>query len=686
MEILRDNPIELSGTPEQAPLEERLRYGTSFHQQLVARIRSRLLMSERHISQRYDDWDRANEHTQLYVDLTRAARRGDRSLDTRKREMPVQRSIVVPMAYSVLAVRMTALWGVFTARDPMIQIEGRGPEDVTPAKMMEAMLAYDMAQTRMQLAMWGFLMNAEQYGLGVLTEHFEKEQGWKFQRQQADPLQQIMAQLLGQQQQPQQQYTWGVTREYERVEVCDPYEFRPDPRVAGSHPEDMEFCGHRTRYAHSWLLSRSAEFGGPYMNVPFIRQAMHRRREQTDRRRRTTDLTTSLDTRDIADSVDHGVYSGEVLQVRIVPREWGLGTESRPEIWQFTLIEDTVIIQAERRPNIHNQFSYSVAQTHYDPHAAFTQGMIEQLDGLQRFMSWLYNSHVDNVRRTINDALIYGPSWIDESALLNPSPGRHIPLTRKGEELVERGMLGLGQFTQQLGMTDITATHLREVQTLFDMVQRMTGINDPAMGQPTESKRTLGEIQRILVSSSRRLTTQAQLYDVQAIQPLAYRMLMDRQQFTSMEQYIRITGRLAQELKQERLLMRKDDIQGSFDYMPISGTMPPDPESQAETWTGFMAAASHMPQLLQPGPDGRVLDPRWLFRQFAQSLGLKNIEDAFIQVMPPGPMGAGIQAGNLVPAGAVPPAGRIPGAGIQGPMVPGGIPGAPPRPGGLRVA
>ena len=681
METLQQE-FSAESTSSTVPLAERLRYGSSFHQQLVGRIRARLDLGNRHISQRYDDWDRADEHLQLYIDLSRRARKSDRTTDPNKREMPFQRAIVVPIAHAVLQVRLTALMALFSARDPMIQLEGRGPEDVQPAKIFEALTTYDLQQMQSQLVMYGFFKNVEKYGLGIITDSFCVEPGWV---QQSIPVQSPIELMIMQAlNMPTTQRIWGVTREFVRWEVVDPYMFCPDPRVPGSHIQDMEFIGHGVYRAYTYLLARTQDNGGLYINVEHLRRAAHQRRDQSGRRRSTIH-TGSIDLRDTADDRDRGVYLLEHLQVRLVPREWGLGDESRPEIWQFVLAEDAVIVQAERRTNEHGHFSYSVAQTDYDPHNAFAPGMVENLDGFQRLANWLYASHIENTQKVLNDALIYGPSFIEENDLLNPGPGRHVRLSRKGEELVERGMLNIPQMITQLAVTDITAGHLREVQQIYDMVQRMTGINDPASGQPTNTKRTLGEIDRILVSSSRRLATQAHMYDAQAIQPLVLRMIADRQQYTSREQFVRISGRLAQELKQERLLTTRDNIQGNFDYIPVSGTMPPDPERGAESWVDLLTLLSKAPQLIQPGPDGRVLDFRWVFKQFATARGIKDIEDAYIQVMPPGAMQAGVQAGNMIPPGMAPPGGPIPGAGIPGRVVPGGIPGGPPRNGVPRI-
>lgn len=656
------------------PLHELLRFGTAEHRKLVGRLHARRQMSENNISGRYEDWDRSDEHVRLVIDLARKARRADKTEMTDKLEMPFERAVVVPMSLAVLQVRLTALMAIFFARDPVVQYDGRGPEDVRPAKVMEAVVAYDLAQMVATLALYTLFQDAEKYGIGVLYDTFESEPGWVVTRPRLDGISGVIQQILermGFDFEPQRQ--WGTLREFNQWTSIDPFFFWPDPRVPLSRLQEGEFIGHRTYRSYMWLVERSRQNDGPYFNIEFATKVAGRKQHErlTARDRFAKDRFGFKET---ADDKDKGFFAVDPIQIKLIPRDWGLSPVDKPQIWWFAMLEDSLVIRAHPSRYDHGKFTYAVAQPQFDEHSIFTPGTVENLDGIQRVMNWLVNSHVENIRRFLNDAMIYGPSFIEETDVLNPGPARHIRLTRKGEELVELGRLSMNQMITQLPIQDVTAAHLNAANVFFDMGQRMTGVNDPTMGQPTDTKRTLGEIERIIFSAGRRMATTAQLIDAQAVYPLSVRAAQNRQQFTTIEQYVKISGELVKEFG-ERLLVNRSQLQGNFDYIPTSGLVQPDPARFAEVWVRILQALGRIPQVLQPGPDGRMIDLHAIVRETIRVLGVKNVNEFFIHVQPDALIQDGLDAGNMVPSGEAEftNGGAVAGGGIQTPTVPVGI-------------
>lgn len=662
------------------PLPERLRYGSPLHQQLIGRLRQRRLLSERHIKQRYEEWNQVDEHIQFYINLNRKAKKADGSIDPDKREMPFERAIVIPAAYATLMVRLTTLMTIFTARDPMIQIEGSGPEDMSSSKIMEGTLAYDLRRMKAPLVLYGALQDAEKYGLGIIQDSWDAEPGWKTKQMPMLPgplgmMQQMIRRQVGIEPTTRE---WGTVAEGNLWRVVDPYLFWPDPRVPGSDLQGGEFCGHRVRRSYMYLHERSTELGDSqavYFNIGFLKQGVRGGgREVTNRRDNTNQRDMAdVDFKDTSDEKDRGIFRVDSLQVKLIPREWGLSPEQKPEIWWFATADDAVIIRAHRSPHDHNRFTYSTMSPNHDPHTVFSQGNVENMDGMQRLMTWLYNSHVENVRRHLNNAVFYSPKYVEEEDLLNPGPANHYRMTNAASDLIGQGTHTPASFWHQLPIVDVTRQHLGEVDNLFEMIHRMLGTNDPVSGQTTSSKRTLGEVERIISASGRRMALTAQLYDTMAIVDLAERAVQNRQQFTSMEQYIKITGDLAQEQGVERLLASKAMLQGKFDYVPISGIVPPDPARFADIWMEILQGVIQVPQLMQPGPDGKVIDVRKLFTEAAHAMGARNIEEFFMQVAPVAPqvmpdetVQNEVAAGNMIPAGEAEYAqnGHVQGAGI----------------------
>lgn len=653
------------------PISKRLEIkkdkGNEFHAKILSKLKQRLKLSQEYISDRYDEWNRVDEHVRLYIDLSRRARLADKSEGARTAEMPFQRAIVVPLSYAILTTRLSQYMAMFTSRGNLLEIEGRSPDDVKSAKKMEAMLSYDLGQNNGILAWYQLIQDAEKYGIGIMYDSWEEEYGWVTEKAPATgiPWQDAVIQAL----MPPRK-SWKKIKEYNSWSAVDPYCYWPDPRVCKNDLQNSEYMGHRIFRGKMYLVERSEKYGGPYFNVDAIDDFIGRASIDMNRLRMAGGLA-EYNVRDYADDKDRGFFALDPMQIKIIPKEWELGDSEEPEIWWFNMLEEGLVIRCHRSPYDHNQFTYSVAESNYDAHCLFNPGTIENLDGIQRMMNWALNSTIENRMKALNDAIIYGPSFIEEDDLLFPGPMKHVRMTELGEKLVRDGKREISSFWQQFALTDVTSGNLQTFQILFDMAQRMTAASDQIMGQQSKKRMTMGEINQLAVQGSQRMSLNAKIMDMMALQPLAYRSIANRQQFTTLQQYVRITGELSKTIGETRQLLGKPDIQGNFDYIPHSGVVPPDPARLAQTWIQILGVGSKLGEfLLRPGPDGKAIDIREIFNEISRNLGVKNIEQFYhqvqqqpmsqpgmpaptpranVQVLPDEQVQRQVQAGNVIP-------------------------------------
>ncbi len=662
-----------------APLEERLKYGTPLHAKILTSLMARLKLGKDAVQQRYDAWDQVDEQTRLYANLNRGAKRGDGTSMSDTLEMPFERGIVVPASYAILMVRLSQLMSILTNRMPLWEIDGRGDDDVESSKLMEAAIDYDMQQCYALLALYSQMQDSEKYGIGVIYDVWESENGWKYTKPNVAPgTAQTIGQMFGMPMTPRKE--WGTVKEYNNWTPIDPYRFWCDPRVPKSRFQTGEFAGHRVNRSYLYLMERQQPYG-PYFNMDSLPAKQAEIKDITPKR--DTLLGTTYDLKASTDPDDKGYYIVDALQIRLIPREWGLGPETLPEIWWFTVVNELVIVRAHKSSYDHGQFTYGVIESNYDHHALYNPGNIENIDGLQRFMSWLLNSHLENIRKALNDVLIYSPALIEESDLLNPGPVRHVRISPKGEELLLAGLLQPSQLVQQLQITDVTKPHLEAFKFIYEMCQLMMATNDPMTGAPTQNKKTLGEVNQMMFGAGKRISLSFRLNELMGWQPQVLRAISNRQQFTSTEQYMRILGGAGSQTPGaiQRLLVKPWDLQGNFDYICRSAMLPPDPGRQAMVWVQLMLGLSKFPQIMAPGPDGKMLDMRRIFNEIARCMGIRNIGEFYtmapmpgmmpgmpgmppgtppgqmpVQVMPDHEVANGVQRGDLTP---VP--GRLPG-------------------------
>lgn len=641
---------------EDAPLSVRLNPQGDLHGKILAHLEDMIQRGDDHIDQRSDDWERVDEHLRLYVNLDRTARSGDKGWVMGNsgyvKENPWQRMIVIPVSYATIMTRMVQMYAVFSQVDPFIHYEPSEGGDRKGARLHELAVGRDAELSQNAIETWQMLYDAERYGMACWYDSWEEKWGWAYQAPKFPP---AMRDALP----PAFQYLteksrdWKMLREWNNWRTIDPRCLCPDPNRAINDVQSMSWIGHWEIV--NWLDLHQARLKndeGPYFNVDAARKKAYTSRRNRRSAGRASEGDFNEDsTQKFPDVMVHH------FQWKIIPRELHLGPETKPVKWNFSVAEESVIIRAHPSPYEHNDFTYSIGAPDPDKHAPFTQGMGGQLVGSQDLVNWLVNSHIANIRKTVNDQVIYNPNLVNEADILNPGPARHIRLTKRGRQIHERGIMPISNMYGQFQITDITQPHLAAAQGLIQQTQRMAATPDTVQGMPLPTKRTLGEIEHVSSSATMRIGTTAELLDRQIVKPVAERAIMNRQQFTSMELMVRITGRLAAQLgvKEDDLsTIYPDDLYGSYDYIARTPTMVRDPARSAALWGSLLQLLGNAPQLLMPDEQGRAIDAHKVLNEFIRVSGVNYFEDFYKEIQMPPAMGGGPPpVASIVPDGQV---------------------------------
>jgi hypothetical protein len=661
--IPNDSVIEIGSEKIKGGLiQDRLEPDSSLHAEVLANIMDRRENSRRHIEDRRDQWKDTSNKLRMYVDLSSDAKQGDNTYDYGVKEMPFNRSIVVPASASILQVLQTQLMSIFAATDPLVQIKPRGPEDTKPSQIMESVLAYDLDEMRAFLVLYSLCQDSLKFGLGITYDSWHTEYGTRIDRKPFDPTSledRVKLNVLGSEAFIER--TWGPIKEHNLWQGVNPMTYLPDPKVPVYDVQNSEYVGHEFHRGITFLKERSWENGGPYFNIDKISGGAEEGEFTEDK---TDDSMPDLDPSEVDDR-DGGSIRLTHMQVKLCPKEWDLGESESPEIWWFTVANKTTIVRAHPNPYDHKEFTYAVAESDPDFHSSFNPGVIESIDGLQRIMDWMFNSHISNLMKHLNDAMIFSPTLVEEYDITHPGPGRHIRLTQMGEELIMQGGYQIGNFIHQLPVQDVTSPHLNAVNTMFQLAQRLTAANDPQMGMPTPDRKTLGEIQTINANASQRISMVAKLIDAMAISKLANRAISNRLQLTTMEQYYRIRGNYAgMDPDVQHIMASRDDLYGNFDYKYNTGILPPDPIRMSRTWAQVLETLSRtIPMIQQQAqmgimpPDGKIPNINEALKETVMSMGVKDIDRFYVplQVQQDQQVEQGVQAGNMVPLNEIDP-------------------------------
>lgn len=596
--------------------KDTFKLGNRVHDKVVKMIRDRIDFSYRDLSQRFSDWDTAEEHYRAWRPID------DEDLESLAKNQ-VQK-IIVPIQFATLQVILTFMMEVFTALKPVLRTKGTDPASIRPARVMELFLDYDYRGNRGYFMLHQWFLNCFRYGHGIISNSWGSRQVLK---RILKPGPSVKMELDGQTFMvpgaDEFMNDYFTTFEGNKWEIVDNRAWFRDPRLPLSRFQEGEFCGKRNTIHDNEL--RKLEDNGIFFNTKDIKssQGMGQTRspdlgfETSSRDKISPEKALSTD---LVNAKKNRTHVNEEIIIELVPKDYDLDDEERPQQWIFNLIDGTTVVRAE--PNPFYQFNYSVIETFPDILASMSQGIMELSEPLAAHLSFLFNSHSANVRKAINDMFLFDPSRIDVRDILEPTAGKLIRLLPLA--------YGTDPSTafKQLQVTDVTQGHILDSKALLDLWNRVLGPSDSMYGVTSASRKTATEMQGLNRMSAGRMKMLADLMSSEGVAPLTELMAITRQESMSAEQFIEIGGRTAAELGIPPDMVidgfakfRKDHINGVFEYPAEEGVLPQDRAKATEMFQKLFEAVIKVPFLTN------TFDPIEIFKETVRQGGIHNIDD-----------------------------------------------------------
>jgi hypothetical protein len=431
----------------------------------------------------------------------------------------------------------------------------------------------------------------------------------------------------------------------------DPYNWFPDPSVSSVNIQDGEFIGWMDRDNYMNLLSAENNIDSELFNVKYLRSKANKRssfaldnsgRDEkfggVNNRNRLVNSTNPVDI--------------IKMYVNLIPKEWKLGKSDVPEKWYFELAGDDIIINCRQAMHNHGMYPISVASPEFDGYSILPIGRMEVLYGLQHTLDFLFNSHITNVRKAINDMLIVDPYLVNIEDLRDPEPGKLIRLRRPAWGR------GVDKVVQQLVVNDITRANIADSSYITGWMDRISGADQSMQGtlrMNGPERLTKGEFQGTRGSAISRLQRMAMLIGVQAMQDIGTMFAVHTQQYMSEDTSIKIFGKYAEQLlktfPKNRVKVSPNDIIINYDLIVRDGSIPGGNFSDA--WIDLFKVIGTTPELI------RQFDVTRIFMYIAQQMGAKNVEDfrrdintVNQTVLPDERVIREVEAGNMIPLGA----------------------------------
>lgn len=652
---------EWPSTPESADYVEpmgRIAADSELHDKVRDYLVRRLEMSEREMKTLYDRWRVNEKKITAYIALPDYEKVLSDMNDSGKPPQVV--SVVLPHAFATVNAIVTYLLQVFCGREPIFQVDSARSEHMQNARNMEKVLQYNAQHTGLVRTLYQLFLDGEVYGLGVVQTAWKQEKQFRTKRvQEAAGGWAGMLGVLEDRKVREMQVVYSGNA----VTSVDPFCFFPDPRVPMAEVgRKGEFVFWRSFEGVHSLKKREAE--GELVGVAKAGQAPSDSTIGESARNMFAGGRSSPGSRLDAGNTTLDFVQVDQGTVEIIPAELGLGTSTVPEKWLFTVLNKRQVVQAEQFEADHGEHPVVVSEPYSLGYGFANAGIADYLGPLQDMMSWLVNSHIDNVRAALNNLLVADPTMIEMQDLLDPQPGGIIRMKPAMTGRDVRAAL------TQLNIVDVTGRHMVDVEAFSRAADALTGVTDNLRGlQDSGGRKTATEVRTSSEAAASRLAAHARLISAMAICPLARQMSLNIQQFMDDTFYFRLLG---EEGMQAPVQVGPEELAGDFTFPIHDGTLPVDRVAMLDVWKQIFQAVLADPQLRQS------FDIVRLFEWLAQLGGAQNLGSFKMQMQGQGMMGQGMPGMPLPGQGMPLPGQAMPGQGEQG-MSP--IPGVVANPG-----
>ena len=482
--------------------------------------------------------------------------------------------VIIPLSYAQVQTAAAGILNMYMQKETLFELMSYGPEDQNYVLGMERVLDYQVRQNKIYRKLYLYIVDSLIKGVSGFRVDWEKITK-KYRVREKVEKQSIFSSLLaplGLSQMVDSMIkpsieTKEVVKELTQYEgnVIDNlnmYSFYPDPTVSLLDFQKGSFCAVEQIYPYNVVLENEGKL---YHGTKRIKADTIYTWEG---RKRYSGLTydNQLNPKaTFSEKLSPGKSVSLVeMYIKIIPSEFSkkcgvdIGDEKEPKMFVLVVANDTKIIRFEPYNELHGRFPFALGQ--YSPNLADSVGhsMVDLLSGLQQLITWLINSHMKNVRQTVNNRFIVDPSKVEIKDIESGSPVIRVKLPGN-----------LSNSIQQLGVVDVTANHIPFVSALQGIAQIITGINENAMGMYSGGRRSAAQTRSITNAGQVRLGMIANLL-WEGIEEVGILMLSNTQQFMSETTYNQILGDAKDKYPFDKVVLADpEQIAAAYNFAPL---------------------------------------------------------------------------------------------------------------------
>jgi len=593
-----------------------LKPGSEQHKKLLSYILEQSSYSASIQSQRFSDWNKMDQSLIAY----KRPDKDEKKVTDEDDRRPI--SIVFPYSYAILETQLAYMIAAFF-QDPIFTYEGYSGEDVVGGILLTKIISLHVRKFKAMLNLHTMFRDGFAYGAGDVGAYWATSPN-------------------------------GFSGN--ALMNIDQYRLLPDHNVAAHDFQKGESYGWSADTNYMELLSEEQNNPDTIFNVRYLSKLNFRGtsiygKENSGRYiKNPKSLNTSQD----------GIITELYRYVKLIPAEHDLGPSNYPELWQFRVAADAVIISARPADLLHNSFPTAKLVPDFDGYSSSPIAKLEIVGGLQTVIDFEFNSHIANVRKAVNNTLIVDPSMINIKDMADGKPGGIVRMKRQAW-----GQGRIADAVHQLRVDDVTKNNINDVNFIVSNMQTLMGTNPASMGEQRQSgpdRLTKAEFQGTVGGQVSRLKKTAQIAGLQAFQDIGELFGYHTQQMLTEEQFIKIAGYQQQMLLAEfgptsqnnrisrgRMAISPEELDINYDVLVRDGSIPGS--GNAAFWAQSFDRIAQDPQLRQ------TFDLVKIFKTMGRESGAKNMDDYILRgggninpvLEQDDNVAKEVQAGNLVP-------------------------------------
>lgn len=313
------------------------------------------------------------------------------------------------------------------------------------------------------------------------------------------------------------------------------------------------------------------------------------------------------------------MYEVTTLYARIIPSDFSIAVPARntPQVWKFIIINNSVVIYAERQTNAHNLLPVLVAQPLEDGLAYQTKSLAANVQPIQDISSGLMNSVIASRRRAISDRGIYDPSRISEAHINSPNPSAKIPVrpAAYGKNIAE-------SYYSIPYKDDQSVEIIRQIPMFQRFADIITGQNPARQGQFVKGNKTQHEFDTVMNNANGRDQVTAILLETQIFAKLKMMLKSNILQYQGAGQVLS---------RESNQMVTVDPVQlrkAIMEFKVSDGLTPSDKLINADTLSVALQQIGTSPQI----GAGYNIAPLFSYLMKTQGADLKEFEKPPAQI------------------------------------------------------